>query len=159
MSDRVAQRRATTGRGRNSANPVCYSSDTDIVRASKRQHAVQGSGSKANLGRLGLVGARSKGIADRPFVSSDRRLDLDPQIGRGSELAVFGSQRSHGSPRSMRAGFGSKMVLSGGGRPLRVKRAGAGSARGPAASANADGLGRSSIPAGFCRCVRHVGCA
>jgi hypothetical protein len=39
------------------AQPVRYLSDTDIVRASKRQHPVQGSGSQGNLGRLGLVGA------------------------------------------------------------------------------------------------------
>jgi hypothetical protein len=78
--DRVAQRRAATGRGHNAPNPVCYLSDTDIVRASKRQHPVQGSGSKANLGRLGSVGARSKGIADHTFVSPDRRLDLGPLI-------------------------------------------------------------------------------
>src|SRR4051812_1021443 len=38
-----------------------------------------------------------------------------------------------------------------------VKRGGAEVARGPAASANVDGLGWSSIPAGFCRSVRHVG--
>ena len=69
-SDRVAQRRATTRRGHNAPNPVCYLSDTDIVRASKRQHPVQGSGSKANLGRLGS--------------------------GRGSEEAVFGLQMSRG---------------------------------------------------------------
>jgi hypothetical protein len=37
-------------------NPFCFLSNTDIVRASERQHPVQGSGSEANLGRLGLVG-------------------------------------------------------------------------------------------------------
>jgi hypothetical protein len=41
---------------------------------------VQGSGSKGNLGRLGSVGARSKGIADHTFVSPDRRFDLGSQI-------------------------------------------------------------------------------
>src|ERR1700733_9667886 len=46
MRDRVAQRRGTTGRGRNGRNPLCYLGDTDIARASKRQHPVQGSGSK-----------------------------------------------------------------------------------------------------------------
>jgi hypothetical protein len=61
-------------------NPVCYLSDTDIIRASKRQHPVQGSGSKGNFGRLGSVGARSKGIADHTFVSPDRRFDLGSQI-------------------------------------------------------------------------------
>src|SRR5271165_5066510 len=60
--------------------PICYLIDTDIVRASERQHPVQRSGSDGNLGRLGLVGARSKRIADYAFVSTDRRLDLGPQI-------------------------------------------------------------------------------
>jgi AraC-like DNA-binding protein len=78
--DRVAQRRTTTRRGHNAPNPICYLIDTDIVRASKHQHPVQGSGGKANLGRLGSVGARSKGIADHTFVSPDRRLDLGPLI-------------------------------------------------------------------------------
>ena len=80
VGDRVARRRGRTGRGHNTPNPVYYLSDTDIVRASKRQHPVQGSGSDGNLGRLGSVGARSKGIADDTFVSPDRRLDLGPQI-------------------------------------------------------------------------------
>ena len=52
----------------------------DIVRASERQHPVQRSGSDGNLGRFGLVGARSKRIADHALLSADRRLDLGPQI-------------------------------------------------------------------------------
>src|SRR5271165_1690722 len=60
--------------------PICYLSDTDIVRASERQHSVQRSGSDGNLGHLGLAGARSKRIADYALVSADRCLDLGPQI-------------------------------------------------------------------------------
>jgi hypothetical protein len=78
--DRVAQRRGTTGREHSAPNPVCYLNDTDIVGASKCQHPVQGGGSEGNLGRLGWIGARSKGIADHTFVSSDRRFDLGSQI-------------------------------------------------------------------------------
>ena len=81
-------------RGRNTPNPICYLSDTDIVRASQRQHPVQGSGGDGNLSRLGLVGARSKRIADHAFVSADRRLDLGPQIVAAgllpSHAAAFG---------------------------------------------------------------------
>jgi hypothetical protein len=51
---------------------------TDVVRASELQHSVQGAGREGNLGRLGLICARSKGIANHPFVSPDRRLDLRP---------------------------------------------------------------------------------
>jgi hypothetical protein len=36
------------------------------IRASKRQHPVQGSGGDRDFGCLGLVGARSKRIADDP---------------------------------------------------------------------------------------------
>jgi uncharacterized protein len=55
--------------------------------------------------------------------------------------------------------FASEAVPYGGGQPPRIKRGGAEVVRGPAASASADGLGRSSIRAGFCHSVRHVGCA
>src|SRR5208282_2877487 len=79
-ADCVAWMWATKVRGRNSPNPICYLSDTDIVRASEPQHPVQRSGGEGDLGRLGLFGARSKGIADHAFVSADRRLDLGPQI-------------------------------------------------------------------------------
>ena len=48
---------------------------------------------------------------------------------------------------------------AGGGQPPRVMLVGAEVGRGRAASANADGLGRSSVAAGFCRCARHGGCA
>jgi hypothetical protein len=41
--------------GRNSLNPICYLSDTDITQASEPQHSVQVSGGEGNLGRLGLV--------------------------------------------------------------------------------------------------------
>ena len=70
VGDRVAQRRDTTGCGHNAPSAVRYLSDTDIVRASKRQHPVQGSGSECNLGRLGSVGARSKGIANQRLYRS-----------------------------------------------------------------------------------------
>jgi hypothetical protein len=74
VRDRVSPRRGTTGRGRNGPNPACYLGDTDIVWASKRQHPVQGSGSKGNLGRLGSANARSQGIANHTFVSLARVL-------------------------------------------------------------------------------------
>ena len=67
-------------RGRKDPNPICYLTDTDIVRASELQHPVQSSGSNGNLGRLGLAGARPKRIADHPLVPADRRLDLGSQI-------------------------------------------------------------------------------
>ncbi len=70
-------------------SPVRYLGDTGKVRASKRQHSVQGSGSKCNLGRLGSIGARSKGIADHRFVSPDRRFDL------GSQIVAAGFLPSH----------------------------------------------------------------
>ena len=57
-------------------NPICYSRDTDIVWAPKPQHSVQGSRGEGDLGRLSLVGRRSKGIANRALVATDRRLDL-----------------------------------------------------------------------------------
>jgi hypothetical protein len=66
--------------GRNAPNSKCYLRDTDIVRASERQHPVQCSGSDGNLGHLGLVGVRSKRVADYALVSADGRLDLGPQI-------------------------------------------------------------------------------
>ena len=53
--------------GRNAPNPICYLRDTDIVRASERQHPVQRSCGDGDLSRLGLVGARSKRIADHAF--------------------------------------------------------------------------------------------
>jgi hypothetical protein len=59
---------------------ACYLIGTVILRSSERQHPVQGSGGEGDLGRLGPVGARSKGIADYTFVSPDRRSDLGPQI-------------------------------------------------------------------------------
>ena len=68
------------GDGRNTRDPVCYLSDTGIIRAPKLEHAVQGRSSDGNLGHLGSVGARSKGIANHPFVSPDRYLDLGSQI-------------------------------------------------------------------------------
>jgi hypothetical protein len=36
--------------GHSAPNPICYLRDTDIVRASERQHPVQRSGSDGNLG-------------------------------------------------------------------------------------------------------------
>jgi hypothetical protein len=76
--------------GRNAPNPKCYLRDTDIVRASERQHPVQRSDSDGNLGRFGLVGARSKRIADHALVSADRRLDLGPQIVAAGSLPATG---------------------------------------------------------------------
>jgi hypothetical protein len=78
--DCVAWMSSETGRGRNTSNPTRYLADTDIVRASQPQHSVQGRGSDGDLGRLGLVSARPKGIADHALVAADRRLHLGPQI-------------------------------------------------------------------------------
>jgi hypothetical protein len=76
---------------------------TAARRASERQHPVQGSGSDSNLGRLGPVGVRSKGIADYTFVSPDRRLDLGPQIVAAGFLsdraATFGTVLHRGGAR------------------------------------------------------------
>ncbi len=52
-----------------------------------------------------------------------------------------------------------RMSVAGGGWPPRLRLAGAEAVPGPAGSASADGPGRSSTLAGFCRGVRHVGCA
>jgi len=52
-----------------------------------------------------------------------------------------------------------RVSCAGGGRPLRVKLAGAEAVPGPAGSASADGLGRSSARAGSCPGARHAGCA
>jgi hypothetical protein len=69
-----------TERGRNTPDLIRYLSNTDAVRASEPQHSVQGSPGKGDLGRLGLIGARPKGIADHALVAADRRLHLGPQI-------------------------------------------------------------------------------
>ncbi|MEA2727654.1 MAG: hypothetical protein QOF70_2129 [Acetobacteraceae bacterium] len=94
VRDCVAWMWGTKVRGRNSSNPICYLSDTDIIRASEPQHAVQGSGGEGDLSRLGLVCARAKGIADQALVAADRRLDLGPQIAAArllpSHAAAFG---------------------------------------------------------------------
>ena len=79
-------------RGRNFPNAIYYLSDTDIVRASERQHPIQGRSSDGNLGRLGLVGARSKRIADYALVSADRCLDL------GSKIVPAGFLPRHAAP-------------------------------------------------------------
>jgi len=50
--------------------PDGYLIDTDIVRASEPQHPVQGSRSDGNLGRLGLICARAKRIADHALVAA-----------------------------------------------------------------------------------------
>ena len=48
----------------NTPNPACYLSDTDILRASESQHSVQGSRGEGDLGHLGQIGARPKGIVN-----------------------------------------------------------------------------------------------
>src|ERR1700722_116306 len=78
--DCVARRWVSKARGRNFSKAIYYLSNTDIVRASERQHPIQGRSSDGNLGRFGLVGARSKRVADYALVSADRRLDLGSQI-------------------------------------------------------------------------------
>jgi len=51
------------------------------------------------------------------------------------------------------------LFVAGGDQPSRVKLAGAEAVLGLAGSASADGLGRSSTPAGPCPGARHAGCA
>jgi len=61
--------------------------------------------------------------------------------------------------RPVRVGQRLAVFRVGGGQPPRVKLAGAEAVPGPARSASADGLGRSSTPAGSCPGARHAGCA
>jgi hypothetical protein len=56
--DCVAWMWGTKVSGRNSPDPISYSSDTDIVRASEPQHPVQRSGVEDDFGRLAPVGAQ-----------------------------------------------------------------------------------------------------
>jgi len=63
-----------------------------MVRASEPQHPVQGSRGECNLGCLGLVCARPKGIAYHALVAPDRRLDPGPQI------VAAGFLPSHAAP-------------------------------------------------------------
>ena len=79
-------------RGRNFPNVIYYLSNTNIVRASERQHPIQGRSSHGNFGCLGLVGARSEGIADYPLVSAYRCLDL------GSKIVPAGFLPRHAAP-------------------------------------------------------------
>jgi hypothetical protein len=58
-------------RGRAAPNLICYLTDTDIVRASERQHSFQGGGNDGDLGRLGLAGPPSKRIADHALVPAE----------------------------------------------------------------------------------------
>ncbi len=99
----------TTVRGRDSPNPGCYLSDTDIVRASKPQHPVQGSCGDCNLRRLGLVGARAKGITDHAFVAADRRLDLGAKIVAAGFLPRYSTTLCNGPQMAValcRSGLG-----------------------------------------------------
>jgi len=80
VGDYVASRQVPKVRGRNTPDSVYYLSDTDIVRASERQHSVKRGCCNGDLGCLGLRGTRSKRIADYALVSADRRLDLGPKI-------------------------------------------------------------------------------
>ena len=56
----------------------CRSHDSDGLRASEFQHSVQVGSSDGDLGHLGFIRARSKGVANYVFVSADLRLDPDP---------------------------------------------------------------------------------
>jgi hypothetical protein len=87
--DCVAERRVSKVRRHNLPNPICYSSGTDIVRASQGQRSIQRSDGK---GVLGLAGTRSKRIADHALVSADRRLDL------GSLIVAAGFLPRHEAP-------------------------------------------------------------
>lgn len=53
----------------------CLSRDPDGLRATKFQHPVPGGRRGGDLGRLVLIAARLKGIADHAFVPADRCLD------------------------------------------------------------------------------------
>src|SRR5712671_3925131 len=90
--DCVAWRRVWKVRRHNFPNTIYYLRNTNIVRASERQHPIQGRSSDGNLGDLGLVGARSKRIADCALVSADRRLDL------GSKIVAAGFLPRHAAP-------------------------------------------------------------
>ncbi len=87
--DCVAGRRVSRVRRHYLPNPVCYTSITDIVRVSQGQHSIQRSDGK---GDLGLVGTRSKRIADHALVSADRCLDL------GSLIVAVGFLPRHAAP-------------------------------------------------------------
>jgi hypothetical protein len=83
---------------------------------------------------------------------------------RGSELANLGLQRASGSRRPVRIGWRIWILgWSVGWRrrwtSRRVRLAEAEVVRGPAASANADGLGRSSLRGGFSRGARRTACS
>ena len=74
------------------------------------------------------------------------------------EIGHFWVTRATESRRLLRPDFGCEVGWLGGGQPPQIKRVAAERVRGPTGSANAHGLDRSSIPAGFCRCARQPGC-
>jgi hypothetical protein len=61
--------------------PVSDLCDPGLVRASEFKHSVQGGSGGGDFRGLGLIRTRTKGIADRAFVSTHCGLDLGPQIG------------------------------------------------------------------------------
>jgi hypothetical protein len=60
---------------------IRHPGDTDIVCASEPKHPVQGNCGDGNRGRLGLVGARSKCIADHTFVPTNRCVEAHDLVG------------------------------------------------------------------------------
>jgi hypothetical protein len=98
--------------------------------------------------------------ADIPRTNRRAHRGNPPKTRRGSKCTIFGL---HG--RTGAAGFRGRILVAtlasaaGGGQPPQIKRVGVGAVRGPAASASADGFGRSSLRAGFCLDVPHIGCA
>src|SRR4051795_9645905 len=70
ISDHVAR---ISGRTQWSS-PRLRSGDTDRLRASKLQHAVQDRDGDVHLGGLTLVRARAQPVADHPFKPADRCL-------------------------------------------------------------------------------------
>jgi len=55
-------------------DPRLYSGDTDGVRASQFQHAVEDMNGDAYLGRLALVGVRAQTVADHLLEARQARL-------------------------------------------------------------------------------------
>jgi hypothetical protein len=104
---------------------------------------------RAGLADLGLCLAEAKRLI----------AAIQAEMGRGSKSAIF---RLHG--RAEAAGFRGQISTAilagaGGSQPPQIRRVGVEAVRDPAASANADGLGRSSLRAGFCLDVPRIGCA
>src|SRR4051812_22356233 len=78
------------------SSPRLRSGDTDRLRASQLQHAVQDRDADVHLGGLTLVRARAQPVADHPFKPADRCLSQRTAIVAGGFLpthtAVLGDK-------------------------------------------------------------------